>query len=172
MEALPLECDLLNLEATIGPGSATPFYIGPAENDGLRQLNLRLPEGIATGLQPLRLNWLGRPLAPEVTLRVVPPGPAVPRIIAAGDAVDLLAGARIRSGIVKIVLEEVARIEDFRATIDGLPVEHVETFRVDPVAMRFEVNIPLPAGLSNGPHSLGICLGKRRFPQIRLEAGP
>ncbi len=169
VEALPEECDLIDLEINVGERRAVPFYLGPRENDGLRQLNLHLPPGIATGLQPLRLAWMGRELAPAVTLRVVPPGPLVPRIVSVSDGVDLLDGARITSGIVKIVAEEIERIQEFHAAVDGNEIERLETFCVDPIPMRYEVNLHLPPGLAPGGHVLDVRLGARRFPGVRIE---
>ncbi len=99
---------------------------------------------------PVLPVWLGEPLCPPATLRVVPPGPSVPRVIAVSDAVDLLSGTRIRSGIVKVVLEEVERISAFEAFVDGQPATRIETFCVDPVPLRYEVNFHLPAGLRPG----------------------
>ncbi|MCC7176422.1 MAG: class I SAM-dependent methyltransferase [Bryobacterales bacterium] len=169
LENLPAECDLLHLEASVGGRRATPFYIGPPENDGLSQLNVSLPPCVETGLQPVALNWLGRPLAAPVILRVVLPGPSVPRVVAASDAVDLLSPTLISSGIVKVVLEEVERVEEFSASIDGIPAARLETFCVDPVPMRYEVNIYLPPTLPPGSHRLEMRLGARRFSPILLE---
>jgi SAM-dependent methyltransferase len=169
VDGLPDECDLLHLEATVGDGRATPFYIGPAESDGLRQLNLSLPAGIQTGLHPVRLRWLGQPLCPEATLRVVPPGPSAPRVLSVSDAVDLLGGAHIRSGVVKVILEEVKRIESLSACVEGREAAGIETLCVDPVLLRYEVNIRLPEGLASGPHRLEMRLGSRLFPPIWIE---
>ena len=163
MEALPQECDLLHLEATIGGLPATPFYVGPVERDGLSQLNIALPAGIATGLQPIHLTWFGEPLCAPAILRVVPPGPTVPRVVALSDAVDLLSGTAIRSGIIKLVVEDVERISDFRASMDGQDLSSIETFCVDPTPMRYEVNIHLPPALPKGDHSLEIQLGHRKL---------
>ncbi len=172
IEGLPSECSLVHLRARAGGRVATPFYIGPPENDGLSQLNISLPAGIETGLHPVGLSWLGSPLAPAATLRVVPPGPCVPRVIAASDAVDLLSGSLILSGIVKVVLEEIENIQGMLALVDGLPSGRLETFCVDPVAMRYEVNIHLPPDLPAGAHRLELRLGPRRFPPIALETRP
>ena len=172
IERLPPECDLVHLGASIGGGEATPFYIGPPENDGLSQVNLSLPHGIQTGLRPVELSWLDGPLAPAATLRVVPPGPSVPRVVAASDAVDLLSGSLVLSGIVKLVLEEIESIQDLAASVDGLPVERLETFCVDPVPMRYEVNVHLPPGLAGGAHELGLRLGSRRLARIPIETRP
>ena len=169
IEGLPGECDLLHLDVLIGPEKGSPFYIGPLENDGLQQLNVSLPSGIGTGLHPVLPVWLGEPLCPAATLRVVPPGPSVPRVIAVSDAVDLLSGTRIRSGIVKVVLEEVERISAFEAFVDGQPATLAETFCVDPVPQRHEVNFHLPAAIGPGEHSLEMRLGPRRFSLFTIE---
>ena len=168
IEALPPECDLLHLEVSVGGLSADPFYIGPVENDGLSQVNIALPAGIENGLQPVQLKALGEPLCPPVTLRVVPPGPNVPRVLALSDAVDLLSGAAIRSGIVKLVLEDVERIAEFRASFDGQDLSRFETFCVDPVPMRYEINVYLPAGPPPGCHRLEISLGGHKLGSFAL----
>ncbi len=169
IDALPEECDLLHLKARIGDGEAAPFYIGPLENDGLRQLNVSLPVGIRTGLHPVELHWLGRRLCPPATLRVAPPGPSAPRVISVSDAIDLLAGARIGSGIIKAVLEDVQRIEEFSACVDGREASRIEAVCVDPVPLRYEVNIHLPGGAEPGPGRLEMRLGPRPFPPIWIE---
>ena len=163
IEALPPECDLLHLEASVGGLSASPFYIGPVEYDGLSQVNIALPAGIENGLQTVHLQALGEPLCPPVTLRVVPPGPTIPRVVALSDAVDLLSGATVRSGIVKLVLEEVERIAGLHASIDGQEISRFETFCVDPVPERYEINVYLPAGLPPGRHRLELGVGGRKF---------
>jgi SAM-dependent methyltransferase len=168
IEALPPECDLLHLEASVGGLSASPFYIGPVENDGLSQLNIALPAGIENGLQPVLLEALGEPLCPPVILRVVPPGPSIPRVVALSDAVDLLSGATIRSGIVRLVLEEVERIAEFRASCDGQEISRFETLCADPVPMRYEINVYLPTGLPPGRHRLELGLGGRKLGDFAL----
>jgi SAM-dependent methyltransferase len=169
MGALPEECDLIHLEATIGTKPGRPFYVGPVENDGLRQLNVSLPAGIETGLHAVQLLWLGRPLSPAVTLRVVPPGPFAPRVLSVSDAIDLLAGPVIRSGIIKLIFEEVKEIEELKAWVDGREAARIETFCVDPVPMRYEVNLHLPPDIGTGRRRLDLQLGPRRIPPIWIE---
>jgi hypothetical protein len=131
-------------------------------------LNAGLPEGLSSGLQPVVLAWLGTPLSAG-TLRVVPPGPAVPRIMAVSDAVDLLSGTRIVTGIVKVTIEEAERPEEFRAVVGGLPVREIDIFRTDPLQPRHEINFRLPEGLPAGRHTLEMSLGRRRFAPVALE---
>ena len=89
--------------------------------------------------------------------------------MAVSDAVDLLSGSVIQSGIVKAVLEEVDRIEELHASVDGMAPVRLETFLVDPVPMRYEVNIHLPSGLAPGVHKLEVGLKQRVFPPIVIE---
>jgi len=168
MEGLPQDCDLNHLDITIGGRKAFGFYLGPPERDGLQQLNAALPPGLASGLQPVELTWLGAPLCAGV-LRVVPPGPAVPRIVAVSDGIDLLSGTRIVTGSVKITIEEAGRPEEFRATIGGLPVRDIDIFCTDPLPPRHEINLRLPEGLPPGPQALEMWLGRRRLAPAWLE---
>jgi SAM-dependent methyltransferase len=168
IEALPPECDLLHLGVSIGGLSANPFYIGPVENDGLSQLNIALPAEIESGLQPVQLKALDEPLCPPAILRVVPPGPNVARVVALSDAVDLLSGTTIRSGIVKLVLEDVEGVAGFRASLDGRELSRFESFCIDPVPMRYEINVYLPSGPPPGRHSLEVGLGGRKLGSFAL----
>jgi len=168
VETLPEECGLLDLEARIGGLPGKPFYLGPESVDGLREMRIVLPEGIATGLQPVELLWFGRALGQPATLRVAPPAPAAPRVVGLSDAVDLLAGRRIQSGAVKIILEEVEDVSQLCASLDGEPVAAIESFCVDPAPPRYEVNLRLPAGIAPGERMLELRLGRRRFPPVRV----
>jgi len=89
IEGLPPACDLNSLEVFVDGVRGTGCYVGP-EMNGLSQFNIFLPEGIRTGLMPVRLEWNGRRLCPDATLRVIPPGPAVPRLVSISDGINLL----------------------------------------------------------------------------------
>jgi len=169
LEGLSADCDLNHLEVTIAGRPGELQYLGPPEPDGLQQLNARLPDGLESGLHPVGVSWLGRSLAPPATLRVIPPGPLVPRIVSVTDGIDLLAGARIVSRSVKVGLEEGATPSQLRATVDGVPIEGMDFFCVDPVPPRFEVNFTLPDSIAPGLHRLELSLGARRFAPIVIE---
>jgi len=173
IEGLPADSDLNTLEATVGraparPESLAPF-LGPPESDGLQQFNVQLPEGIEPGLQPVELRYRGEPIAPPSFLRVVPPGPSVPRLVSLSDAVDLLSTSRIASRSIKAGFEEIPDASQFRATVDGCPVQEFEGQCVDPVAPLFEVIFRLPAGIGPGPHRLELEVGSRRFGAVMIE---
>jgi ubiquinone/menaquinone biosynthesis C-methylase UbiE len=163
VEDLPAECDLLHMNLDLDGLPARPLYIGPPERDGLSQVNAELPAGLETGLRPVRMSWLGQQLTPPATLRVVPPGPRVPRVVAVSDAVDLLAGCAIRSGIVKLVLEEVVQVDEVIVLLDDQRMIRTETFCVDPLPMRHEMNVHLPETLPPGTHRLEVLLDRRRL---------
>jgi SAM-dependent methyltransferase len=169
MEQLPPNCDLNDLRVTFDGAAGTPSYIGPSEYGGLNQLNVLLPRGTRTGMVPVELLWLGQPLCPPVWLRVIPRGPAVPRICSVSDGTNLLEETRIESGTVKLVMEDVADGEAVSALVDGRPVENLERFLTDPLTGRFEINFRLPADLASGSHRIELRHASRRFPPIAIE---
>jgi SAM-dependent methyltransferase len=168
IENLPDACDLNSLEAFIDGVGGIGCYVGPAVN-GLSQFNVFLPVGVRTGLVPVRLEWNGRRLTSDAIVRVIPPGPGVPRLVSVSDGVNLLSSQRIESGTVKVTIEEVESIEGFTAMVDNVAVENVETFRTDPLAGRYEVNFRLPRGLAWGGHILEIRLGMRLLTRLGIE---
>lgn len=173
IEGLPADSDLNMIEAIVGHARATPEslgpFLGPPESDGLQQFNIQLSEGIEPGLQPVELLHRGEPIARPSFLRVIPPGPRVPRLVSLSDAVDQLAAARITSRSIKSAFEEIPDASQFRAAVDGCPVPEFEAQCVDPVAPLFEVIFPLPAGIGPGSHRLELAVGSRRFPAVTIE---
>lgn len=168
VENLPRDCDLNHLSVTAG-GPCRVTYIGDREADGVSQINAVLPEGIRTGLVPVEVAWLGRPLCPPAWVRVMPAGPAVPRIHSITDGVNLLSGTRIESRVLKVVMFDVLHAESFRAALDGRTIEDVESFCVDPSFLQYEFNVQLPSGVASGPHEVTIALGKRSFAPVGIE---
>jgi SAM-dependent methyltransferase len=168
IENLPGACDLNSLEAFVDGVPGVACYVGPPVN-GLSQFNVFLPAGVRTGLVPVRVKWHGEQLCPDATIRVIPPGPAVPRLVSVSDGVNLLSTQRIESGILKATIEEVESIGDFAATVDDFPVREVETFRTDPLASLYEVNFRLPNGLNPGGHVLEMRLGRRTLAKMGIE---
>jgi SAM-dependent methyltransferase len=168
IESLPPACDLNSLEAFVDEVPGVGCYIGPPVN-GLSQFNVFLPTGVRTGLVPVRVEWNGRLLCPEAIIRVIPAGPAVPRLVSVSDGVNLLSIRRIASGTVKATIEEVESIANFNATVDGHPVREIATFRTDPLASRYEVNFHLPNESAPGAHILKINLGGRALTLLAIE---
>ena len=166
---LPPDCDLNGLEIRIGGEPAFATYIGPPEDGGLQQVNALVPPGIASGLQPVEVSWLGRPVCPPARLRVIPAGPSVPRLARTSDGIDLLSGTRIVTGSVKLVIEELERPEEFAATVEGRPVRDIDHFCIDPRVPSYEINFRIPEGLGPGPARLEIRLGRRRLGPVELE---
>ncbi|HEX4275312.1 MAG TPA: class I SAM-dependent methyltransferase [Bryobacteraceae bacterium] len=169
IEAFPEAArDLNSLAARIDGAPGVPCYIGPSVN-GLSQLNVFLPAGVRTGLVPVRVDWRGDRLCPDAIIRIIPAGPSVPRLVALSDGVNLLSAQRIESGTMKATIDEVEHIDMFTATVDGVPVRGIETFRTDPLASRYEVNFHLPRGTKAGGHVLHIHLGARSLTRIGIE---
>ena len=153
----------------VGDSFGTVTYIGPPDNSGLQQMVVMLPELEATGLLPVEIRWLGRSIAPPATLRVIPPGPSVPRVRSIRDGVNLVAENRIETRIVKMTLEEIARPHEIEAAVGGHPVVDLEFFCVDPRPQDFEVNFRLPEEIAPGRHALEVRIGRRKLAPVMLE---
>jgi ubiquinone/menaquinone biosynthesis C-methylase UbiE len=169
VENLPAEAGLHHLRVQVGDSLGTITYIGPLTKDGLQQVSVILPELEATGLLPVELRWLDRPLADLATLRVIPPGPSVPCIRSVTDGTNLVADKRIETRRVKMILEEVKRPHEIEATVGGVPVADREFLCTDPKPQRFELNFRLPDEIGPGKHELQVSIGRRRLTPVMLD---
>lgn len=169
VENLPPDAGLHHLRVTVGSSFGTITYIGPPDNIGLQQLNVILPELEETGLLPVEVHWFGQCISPPAVLRVIPPGPSVPTIASVSDGVNLVAGKRIETRMVKVTLEEISRPHEIQASVDGHHVSDLEFFCVDPRPQKFEVNLRLPEEIGVGPHQLELRMGRRKLAPITIE---
>jgi len=168
IEALPAGSDLNSLAVHVTGRPALATYLGHPEPDGLRQLNILLPDQLPTGLQPVSL-LLGNSVVASANVRLIPPGPAVPRIVSVTDGIDLLSGSRIVTGSVKLVLEEVLDPGQLTLRIAGRPIPDFEHFCIDPRVPQFEVNFRIPEDLPPGPCPINVALGNRRLGESIVE---
>jgi SAM-dependent methyltransferase len=169
MQNLPDECDLNHMAITVDGLPGRPEYIGVPGNDGVQQVNVRLPDGVRTGIVPVDAAWLGQPICPTAWMRIIPPGPSVARLTGVTDGVNLLLDHRTESGSIKVTMVEVPTADEFRATVDGLAVLETESFCTDPMQRLYEFNFRLPRGVGRGGHVLRIGMGKREFPPVGIE---
>jgi len=93
-------------------------------------------------------------------VRIIAAPPDVPRVLSVTDGVDLLAGRRIVSRSVKLVIEEVTSPEQLTVAVDGVPVRDLDVFCTDPFNLRHEMNFTLPEAIGSGPHSLKLEFGR------------
>lgn len=168
VENLPPDAGLDHLRVTVGTSFGTIMHIGPVLL-GLQQINVMLPELEETGLLPVEVHWLGQRISPPALLRVIPPGPSVPCVASVMDGINLAAGKRIETRLVKLILEEISRPHEIEASIDGHPVSDLEFFCVDPRPQKFEVNLRLPEQIGIGPHQLELRMGRRKLAPITIE---
>jgi SAM-dependent methyltransferase len=82
VEHLPPDADLNTLMVTADGLPCRGIYIGHPAKDGVTQVNVTLPDGIRTGLVPVQLG------SATGWIRVIPAGPAVPRITGVTDGVN------------------------------------------------------------------------------------
>jgi SAM-dependent methyltransferase len=169
IDSFPADCDLNNLEILIDRVAGSPCYIGPPGADGIQQVNAWLPSETRTGLLPVELRCDGERLGQPGTLRVVPAGPLVPRIVSITDGVNLVQKNRCITGHLKVQLEEVSEPESVTARLGDRPLPQLEIICIDPRAPRHEVNLRLPENLPVGRHLLQISVGRRRLLPAEIE---
>jgi hypothetical protein len=165
VEDLPPHADLNSLRVTVDGREGRVGYIGHTGPDRFTQVNVTLPEGVRTGLAPVALS----PGDASGWIRIIRPGPAVPRIVAVTDGVNLISGIRIISRSVKIAMRDVAHPEQFRASVDGIPVTGIDSFCTGQVRQTYEFNFLLPDAIGGGPHAVAIGIGNRDFPPLAIE---
>jgi ubiquinone/menaquinone biosynthesis C-methylase UbiE len=171
IEHLPADCDLNDLEVRIEGRPGRLVYIGPPAADAVSQVNVTLPEGTRTGLARVEVHWRGAELCPASWVRILPPGPAIPRIVSVADGVNLVLSARTVSGCLKVSMRDVANAEQFRAAVDGHDVKGIDSFCTDPAKQTYEFNLTLPPEIGTGAHELRIALGTRAFAPVAIEVG-
>ena len=169
IENLPEETGLHELRVMVGDSFGTIVYIGPPDSCQMQQVVTILPELEATGLLPVELQREGRVIAPLATLRIIPPGPLVPRVQSIRDGIHLVAENRIETRHVKMLIEELSRPNEIEVAVGGYPVADLEYFCVDPRPQRFEVNFRLPESIAPGRHALEMRIGRRKFAPVMLE---
>jgi hypothetical protein len=162
---LPDDCDLNSLTVTVDGAQGRVVYVGPRGADGATQVNAMLPRGVRTGLVPLAVE----PFGIRAHFRIIPAGPAVPRMTRITDGVNLLLHQRTTSGMLKVVVKDLANPEEFRATIDDRPVRELDSFCTDRTKQIYEFNFHLPEGTQPGGHVLRVAVGKREFPALGIE---
>jgi len=169
VENLPPDAGLNHLRVTVGSSLGTVTRVGAPDRARWQQINVDLPELEATGLLPVQVFWRDRPVSEPATLRVIPPGPLVPRILWISDAVNVLSRRRIESRLVKMKLEEIARPHEMEVSVGGLPVGDLEYVCTEPRPQRFEVNFRIPDEIGPGTHPVELRLGHRRLAAVPIE---
>lgn len=161
VENLPPDTGIQHLRVTIGSSQGSVTYIGPVERNGWQAVHVDLPELEATGLLPVQVWWLDRPLSEPATLRVIPPGPLVPRVVSGPTHGE--------SRTVSVTLEEVARPWEIEVSLGGRPVEDIELICTDPRPQRYAVKFRIPEDLAAGSSEVRIQAGRRKLPPITVD---
>lgn len=105
--------------------------------------------------------WLEQPLSQPVSLRVIPPGPAVPR----------LTGIHRRPGTrtMTMTVEEIARPHELEVTVSGYAATGLEYTCTDPRPQRYEVSFHLPEQIGPGLHHVKASVGRRKLAPVPVQ---
>ena len=170
--------DLNNLRVEIDGTPTAPSFIGRRLPNAPWQVNVYLPPGARTGILPVRLLHEGLPREVAGALRVIPEGPATPRVVNLCDGVNLLSKLNITSRAIKVQIEEApyataaALLASFRAAIDGHPIADVDAFCIDPLPRLFELNLGVPDTVPPGSCNLYMTLGRRKIGPLGIQVAP
>ena len=174
-EGLPEEAGLHHLRVTVGGELAAVTYIGPRDESGGQVIHADLPDSDSTGLLPVQLHWTGwpseisQPISDAAPVRVIAPGPSVPRIVSVADAANPSSIQRIETRRVKVTLEEAARLHELEVYLGGAPVEDLERVMTEVRPQRYEVTFHIPEQLAPGRHKLQMNLGQRRLAPVEVD---
>ena len=169
------EADLNHLRVLIDGEPVAPCFIGKHTRKNPTQVNVYLPPDLRSGIVPVQLSWQGEPISNTATMRVIGPGPLVPRVVTVTDAVNLMSNVTIENRRIKVTVEEVnlENEDEVReaatATIAGRPAGPLEVYCLDPLPRVFEIDIPVPPDVPPGPHHLTLQIAGRAFAPIPIE---
>ena len=175
--------DLNSLAVDVDGSLTAPSFIGKHVWTGPTQVNFYLPPGVRSGIVPVSLR-LSSALVPDqavsdqASMRVIGPGPWVPKLLGISDGVNLLSELNVASRTIKVNIEEVdvssasELLPLLEADLDGKPITKMEVFAVDPLPRRYELNLVVPEQLEAGLHQLNLRVGSRSFPRCRLKSPP
>ena len=161
VEGLPMDVDVLDLEVLAGGARANAISVSEPDARGLQQVVAQLPAMEQTGLVPVELQWFGERLTAEPAyVRVVPPGPIVPRIVGVSGGASRVAG-------ITVSIEDLTRPDELTALLDGVAVWGLETQAVD--AQCYDVRLFLPEDLAAGVHEIQLIAGRRKLEPFTIE---
>jgi SAM-dependent methyltransferase len=167
--------DLNQLRVDVEGTATAACFIGKHVWKGPTQVNFYLPPGVRSGVLPVWLGLRGERVCDAAPMRVVEPGPMVPKLLSVSDGVNLLSRMWIESRSIKMQIEEVgldsaaAVRQALRARIGGHEIRELDVFCVDPLPQRFEVNLRIPSEVGAGRQELAVSLGRRRFAPLEIQ---
>ena len=205
LDGLGESADLNSLGVDVDGSMTAPSYIGKHVWTGPTQVNFYLPPGVRSGIVPVRLRLSGvvvsdqavpdqavsnqavssqavpgqavrgQAVSNQASMRVIGPGPWVPKLLGVSDGVNLLSELNVASRTIKVNIEEVEvssvgeLLQLIEADLDGKPISKIDAFAVDPLPRRYELNLVVPERLEAGLHQLNLRLGSRNFPAVPIE---
>ena len=169
------DADLNRLRVLIDGRPVAPSFIGKHTRKNPTQVNVYLPPEVRSGIVPVQLEWQGKAISNVAPMRVIGPGPLVPRVVTVTDAVNLMSNVTIEHRLIKVTVEEVdLENEDavqraVTAEIGNRRIESLEVYCLDPLPRVFEIDVPVPENTPAGANHLTLRLGGRTFPAIPIE---
>jgi len=167
LERLPPGLSLLDLEVRFNGQPGFPCYVSPRIGEAGYQVNALLPRGIAAGTAKVEVMFRKVQASAPGQIEVTPIPELKPAIVAVADGLDL-ASRSIRSGAMKVTIDNLDDPKDVRFLADGQPVSALEFVCADPLAPSYEFAFVLPV-LPAGMHTLTTHTGGADLPPVQIE---
>jgi hypothetical protein len=167
LHQLPPGLSLLDLEITFNGQRGFPYYVSPRVGEFSYQVNAFLPKGIAAGTAKVEVIHKGAPASTSGSIEISPGPELLPAVLFVSDGVDLVRRS-IRTGTIKVMMEQVAEPKSVSFHLDGRQVRSPEFQSVDPITCTYEFVFRLPA-LRVGYHTLTIHVGRMELPSMQIE---
>jgi SAM-dependent methyltransferase len=166
LDRLPAGLSLLDLEVRCNGKPGFPCYVSPRMGEAGYQVNALLPKGIGAGTAKIEVLFRGVSASAPAQIEVTPTPELKPAIVGVADGLDL-ASRSVRSGAMKVTMDNVAKPSEVRFHVDGLPVRALEFVCVDPLASSYEFAFLLPA-LPAGTHTLTTHMETAELPPTEI----
>jgi hypothetical protein len=167
LDHLPPGLSLLDLEVRFNGQAGFPCYASPRMGKAGYQVNALLPKGIAVGTAKVEVLYRKLPASATGQIEVTPPPEFKPAIVSVADGLDL-ASRNVRSGAMKVTMDNVAEPKAVQFQVDGQPVSALEFVCVDPLASSYEFAFLLPA-LPAGTHTITTHTAAAQVSPIQIE---
>jgi len=158
---------LLDLQVKFNGQAGFPCYVSPRMGEAGYQVNALLPKGIASGIANVEVLVRNTPASSPGKIEVTPTPTLQPAIVAFADGLDLVS-RKIRSGAMKVTIDNLDNPKDVRFHVDGQRVSAAEFVCVDPLVPSYQFAFELPR-LAAGAHTLTTRIGTADLPPVQIE---
>ncbi len=169
IDNLPRACGMERLSVQVGEAFGQGLYLGVFEHDTIRQMNVLLPVGMPLGFAKVQLLVDGQPVGASMEINVVPAEPQRAQVRYITDGINLVAGPRISTRSVKVVLDRVINPDTISVAVSGQPSLRFNINCLDRRRGSYELNFCLSESIPPGSHRVEVRCGSDLLDPIDID---